>query len=245
MKTKDFKYFIEKYELKTGYNPVDKQIGLRPSAEKEKELFLNKEDLEKIRENKAEIITFIKDEEKRKKEEHEQEINEQKKIMNNAEIEYFIFEYGCDTGDTYFIKYKDDEKIAWEAVQERKTKDIDAIKELVSKFEDYVEENKIEKIDPKMMTYGGYKFNKEQTELLIAKGREKQEEKLNKKEKKNQEEDQKKQEIFKKAKETNEAQLLYRTMDDCDGSEDDCSFDEIYVYVMPNGSTKTKRIHCH
>lgn len=51
--------------------------------------------------------------------------------------------------------------------------------------------------------------------------------------------------IFDKAKETGTKQELKRFSEDCNGEEDECSFDYIITYAMPDGSTETERIHCH
>lgn len=51
--------------------------------------------------------------------------------------------------------------------------------------------------------------------------------------------------IFDKAKETGTKQELKRFSEDCNGEVDECSFDYIITYAMPDGSKKTERIHCH
>ena len=51
--------------------------------------------------------------------------------------------------------------------------------------------------------------------------------------------------IFDKAKETGTKQELKRFSVDCNGEVDECSFDYIITYAMPDGSKKTERIHCH
>jgi len=52
-------------------------------------------------------------------------------------------------------------------------------------------------------------------------------------------------EIKELAKATGEKQVLDSYTDDCDGSVYDCSFDNINVYAMPDGTTKTTRTHCY
>jgi len=51
--------------------------------------------------------------------------------------------------------------------------------------------------------------------------------------------------IFESAAKTGEKQVVERYTDDCDGSVHDCSFDNIVVYAMPDGTTKTVRTHCY
>lgn len=50
-------------------------------------------------------------------------------------------------------------------------------------------------------------------------------------------------EAIKKAKETGEPQEIDRWMDDCNDPTEDCSFDTIVEYVMPDGTKKTQRYH--
>ena len=52
-------------------------------------------------------------------------------------------------------------------------------------------------------------------------------------------------EIKELAKATGEKQVIDSYTDDCDGSVYDCSFDNINVYAMPDGTTKTTRTHCY
>ena len=52
-------------------------------------------------------------------------------------------------------------------------------------------------------------------------------------------------EIFETAKVTGEKQILNSYIDDCDGSVYDCSFDNINIYAMPDGTTISTRTHCH
>jgi hypothetical protein len=46
-----------------------------------------------------------------------------------------------------------------------------------------------------------------------------------------------------KAKETGKPQELNRWMDDCDDPSEECSFDTVIKYVLPNGETEIKRYH--
>jgi hypothetical protein len=46
-----------------------------------------------------------------------------------------------------------------------------------------------------------------------------------------------------KAKETGEPQELNRWMDDCNDPSEECSFDTVIKYVLPNGETEIKRYH--
>ena len=50
---------------------------------------------------------------------------------------------------------------------------------------------------------------------------------------------------FAEAARTNKKVQLYGYMDDCDGSVIDCSTDMVYVYAMPDGTTKTERSHTY
>lgn len=50
---------------------------------------------------------------------------------------------------------------------------------------------------------------------------------------------------FETAKATGERQVLYKTFDECDDPREECSMDEIVVYAMPDGSTKTERHHTY
>ena len=50
---------------------------------------------------------------------------------------------------------------------------------------------------------------------------------------------------FAEAAATGQPVLLHSFMADCDGSVEDCSFDNINVYAQPDGSTAERRVHCH
>lgn len=52
-----------------------------------------------------------------------------------------------------------------------------------------------------------------------------------------------KQAIFDKAAKTGDRQILRQWSDECCDPNEDCDFDNIIEYVMPDGSTKTKRFH--
>jgi len=53
------------------------------------------------------------------------------------------------------------------------------------------------------------------------------------------------QKILKIAQETNKPQKLRSWSEDCDGSTDECDIDNIIVFVNPDGTTKTERIHTY
>ena len=53
----------------------------------------------------------------------------------------------------------------------------------------------------------------------------------------------KKRDIFEKARETNEPQLLASWSDDCDDPKEACDLDMVYEYAMPDGSIKRERHH--
>jgi hypothetical protein len=50
-------------------------------------------------------------------------------------------------------------------------------------------------------------------------------------------------EIFTKARETGEKQILSSTMCECNDKSEECSTDIVTVYAMPDGTTKTNRQH--
>lgn len=51
--------------------------------------------------------------------------------------------------------------------------------------------------------------------------------------------------LFKKAKETNEKQLIYSRVEECNDSEKSCNIDQVYIYAMPDGSVDEERIHSY
>lgn len=51
--------------------------------------------------------------------------------------------------------------------------------------------------------------------------------------------------IFAKAKETGEPQIIRRWIVECSEKDLDCSFDEIIEYAMPDGTRKVVRTHCY
>lgn len=54
-----------------------------------------------------------------------------------------------------------------------------------------------------------------------------------------------KQAIFETAKATGERQVLAKHYDECDDPSEECSMDEIVIYAMPDGTTKTERYHTY
>lgn len=68
-------------------------------------------------------------------------------------------------------------------------------------------------------------------------------------EKKRQEEVEKKQkeidEKFKQARETGEKVELERWHEDCNDPSEECNLDIVVIYAMPDGSTKTERVHTY
>lgn len=53
----------------------------------------------------------------------------------------------------------------------------------------------------------------------------------------------KRKEIFEKAKQTGERQLLEEWVDACDNEEEECDIDNVSMYALPDGSTKIIRNH--
>ena len=51
-------------------------------------------------------------------------------------------------------------------------------------------------------------------------------------------------ELFNKAKETGERQLLKQWWEDCTDEEESCDIDILCEYAMPDGTTKIERTHC-
>lgn len=60
---------------------------------------------------------------------------------------------------------------------------------------------------------------------------------------KKEERDRRIQEIFNKAKETGEKQLIYQYPEPCNDKNESCEVDIIYVYAMPDGTYKEERHH--
>ena len=52
-----------------------------------------------------------------------------------------------------------------------------------------------------------------------------------------------KQLIFDKAKETGERQLLQKWSEHCNDPKEECNLDMVYIYAMPDGTTKQERHH--
>jgi hypothetical protein len=51
--------------------------------------------------------------------------------------------------------------------------------------------------------------------------------------------------IFMKAKETGERQVLSQSVDQCDGTDEECSLDRVTTYALPDGKTQVIRNHLY
>lgn len=60
---------------------------------------------------------------------------------------------------------------------------------------------------------------------------------------KQEERDMRRQEVFSKAKETGEKQVIAQHNDECNDPDEECSVDNIVEYAMPDGSVKIERHH--
>lgn len=134
------------------------------------DLKLNGEKVGGLYVNNIEIENKLDDLIKFAKAEFKKQIEKQTEIALNAEVKGYLFEIGCDCASTYQIEYAFPEELAYEAISARITKDrllSEAIKKLDLQIEGKI--LKAEPLESRSFSYGGYHFNKEQTEILISK----------------------------------------------------------------------------
>lgn len=165
---------------------------------------------------------------------------------NNARLVSFTFIMGCDCADEYSFDYDDDENLPWEAKCERTDRDERLIRILKKeKLNNLAKKLNAEEIPETFYSYGGWKFTGEGLSELVAIANEKADKRDADKREKSEAEKKRQADIFAKAKETGVKQQLGSWMDECNDPHEDCSFDSIILYAMPDGTTTEQRHHCH
>lgn len=164
------------------------------------------------------------------------------KKANEAKITAFVYRVGCDAASDFYFEYEDTEKLPWEAKCERNDRDKGLIESLKKMdLRNLAKKHNAEELPGDGMSYGAYRFIGEGLMQLIEMARSD----FERKEAEKKAEKERVDGIFAKAKETGKKQQLYSGMDECNDPREDCSFDTIIVYAMPDGTTTESRHHCY
>jgi hypothetical protein len=208
----------------------DEQIGI-PDWKK-----IPSVELEAIKAAKPEILAILITTRNEKKEAS----RKAEEISKNAKIIGYIHIEGCDTGDTNQFLYDA------EVTYTRTNKDEQLAKKLnrlICSDQYKSIRDSAKQIEAGIMSYWGVELNLEQTTTLISVAQKEIEEKIVKEKKIEVEAEAKKAIIFEAAKTTGTKQVLSSYGDDCNDPREECSYDQITVWAMPDGTTKTTRQH--
>ena len=172
---------------------------------------------------------------------------EQKELAMAGKIVGYTYKRGCDAADTNLFEYDfDDKLISRKAQCERIEADEKMATILASKeISEIAEKVGAEELDADGMSYFGYKFDSNTVTNLLEAMNEKLGVISKKQDAKNEAEKAEYDAKFAEAKETGKPVKLESYTVDCNDSYRDCSCDNIVTMAMPDGTTKTNRIHCY
>jgi hypothetical protein len=171
---------------------------------------------------------------------------EQKEKAMAAPIIGYTYKQGCDAASVYQFEYDFSGVVWFSAKGDRINADKKLAESLGWKEICEIAENAgAEKLEADGMSYFGYKFDKKTVGVLldamhgtIATKNERQQKEL-KTQKAAREAK------FAEAKETGKPVKLESHPVECNNPEEECSCDLIATFALPDGTTKTKRIHCY
>jgi len=167
--------------------------------------------------------------------------------VTNAPIIGVTYIMGCDTSDTYSIKYGGIDDIPHKYVWEREEKEVNLLKEFLRHPPEEIFLH-AEKIPTTFASYGGWKWEGNALTDLLEALRVYQENEAWKKLQAQAEKENRLKDLLRKAKETGEPQIISRQIADCQNPAEtgyECSFDEVVKLAMPDGTIKTISNHCY
>jgi hypothetical protein len=197
-----------------------------------------------IRGNKPAIMEELKRQELQKQ---QQNMLYEKTAME-AEIIGFTFTAGCDCPDTYGFIYNIPADFPYDFIYKRKEADkklCNIISGIIKNDKSFVEQVGFTIIAPANKSYYGYDFDAIQVRTLIIVAQNIINQKIINEQDNAKNEEKRIKELFMKAHETGEKQMIRRHTSDCVEKSIECSLDIITEYAMPDGSIKEERIHSY
>lgn len=155
MNKERFEELKKEYFFSLGIHQNQEAVRVNNNMEKLKK---NPSLFAEIKEAKPQIIAFLKEEIKEKKEREA----EAERISNNAKIVGYVMEIGCDAGNTKKFLY--DAETSYHRDQQDKEL-VDEIFILINS--DLAESIGGKAIEPDVCSYGGWEFDEKQTTMLI------------------------------------------------------------------------------
>ena len=172
--------------------------------------------------------------------------NAQKEIAMRANIVGYVFRLGCDAADQSYFVYDFPEGITNDARMERMKADMKLAEILpLADLNELAERVGAKPLPADGMSYYGWEFDSKNISELLTSMNEKLAANEAKKKEKAEAKSAAEAEKFAEAKRTGKHVLLSQGMVPCNSREEECDYDMLTVYAMPDGSRKTTRAHAY
>jgi len=158
----------------------------------------------------------------------------------------YLFELGCDRGNTWRVLFPDDTDLdVQEKIEERLRTDLIEKHVSLDDVRRIAEETAAEPVEVNLGIYWGYRFDRAGFDRLLALAIDRHADAELTKAVKKTARDSDLREKIARARETGNPIAIESWTEDCDGSADECSTDIIERLAQPDGTITTRRTHTH